>query len=117
MSKPVITIEPSRTVLDACKVMAKRNIGSLVVVEKGKPVGVITERDVINKVLGKSKNPAKFLVEQVMTPRVRTVELHDSVMDVSSIMKENNYRRIIVMDAKHIAGIITARDLIRIYSS
>jgi len=116
MSKPVITAEKKDSILKICKVMSKRNIGSLVVAKDHKPIGIITERDVVNKVIGKGKDPAKILVEQVMTEKVTTVDIHTKFLQAAHLMKLNNFRRLVIMDADHIVGIITARDLIRMMS-
>lgn len=117
MSKPVITIDEKKTILDACKFMARYNIGCLVVAEDHKPKGIITERDVVNRVVSVGKDPSKVLVEEIMTKKVLTVKLDESFLDVSSLMKDNNYRRMVIMDGEQIAGIMTARDLIKIISA
>ncbi len=116
MSKPVITVEKKDSIFKVCKIMAKHNIGSLVVVRDHKPVGIITERDVVNKVIGKGKDPSKVLVEEAMTEKVTTIDIHTKFLQAAHLMKLNNFRRLVIMDADQIAGIITARDLIRMMS-
>lgn len=116
MSAPVLTIHPEETVADACKLMAKHNFGSLVVSEEKAPLGIITERDVINRVVGKGKDPKKILIKDAMTKEVLTTDINATFLDVSKLMESNRYRRMVIMEAGAIAGIVTARDILRIVS-
>src|SRR5438132_5909173 len=73
MTRDVIVIDPDRTVLDAAKRMAVKKIGGLVVVQHGRPIGLITDRDILWQVTSKGKNPSKVLVRDIMTSPVATV--------------------------------------------
>src|SRR2546430_16074405 len=70
MTRDVIVIDPDRTVLDAAKRMAAKKIGGLVVVQHGRPIGLITDRDILWQVTSKGKKPAKVLVPEGMTSPV-----------------------------------------------
>src|SRR5206468_9263010 len=73
MTRDVIVIDPDRTVLDAAKRMAMKKIGGLVVVQHGRPIGLITDRDILSQVTSKGKNPSKVVVRDIMRSRVGTV--------------------------------------------
>src|SRR5437879_4275254 len=73
MTRQVIVIDPDRTIADAAKRMAAKRIGGLVVVEHGRPIGLLTDRDILWNVTAKGKNPSKVLVRDIMTSPVATV--------------------------------------------
>src|SRR2546426_3069284 len=73
MTRDVIVIDPDRTVLDAAKRMAAKKIGGLVVVQHGRPIGLITDRDILWQVPSKGKNPSKGFVRGIITSPVATV--------------------------------------------
>ena len=117
MSSPVITITEGKTLLDASKLMDKHNIGSLVVVRDKKPVGILTERDIVRRVISKGKNPAKSQVKNFMTRKLILIDPETTFFNVSRMMYENYFRRLIVVHKGKLVGILTAKDLIRILSS
>lgn len=116
MSKPVLTIRKDEKVYAAAKMMAKHNIGSLVVEANNKPIGIITERDIVNKIVSKGKDPGKVLVKEVMTDQVTTIDIHTKFLQAAHLMKLNNFRRLVIVEADRIIGIITVKDLIKMMS-
>ena len=66
MTKQVIVADPDCSILDAAKKMASKKIGGLVVVEFGRPIGLLTERDILWKVTAKERNPRKVIIREVM---------------------------------------------------
>ena len=113
MSTPVITADQEVSVLEVVQLMNKHNIGSVVLLNDGVLAGIITERDILRKVLSKEQNPQTTLAKNIMTREVRSVKKEASVMEISAEMKEHTMRRIVVVDeANHPIGIITSRDLI-----
>lgn len=111
MTKDVIVADPDCSVLDAAKKMASKKIGGLVVVEFGRPVGLVTERDILWKVTAKEKNPRKVSVRDVMTSPVITVSPLGTLRAAARIMLDNNVRRLVVTRLDEVEGILTARDL------
>src|SRR5437899_12456752 len=73
MTRSVIVIDPDRTILEAAKRMAAKKIGGLVVVEHGRPIGLVTDRDILWEVTSKGKDPGKVLVRDIMTSAGATV--------------------------------------------
>lgn len=112
MTKGVIVADPDCTVLEAAKRMASKRIGGLVVVEHGRPVGLVTERDILWKVTAKEKSPVKMTVRQVMTSPVVTVSPMATSRAAARAMTDHNVRRLVVTYLDEVEGIVTARDIL-----
>ena len=111
MTRNVIVVDPERTVLEAAKRMAQRKIGGLVVVEFGRPIGLLTERDVLWKVTAKERNPKKVAVREIMSAPVVTVSPLATLRAAARTMIQHNVRRLVVTRLDEVEGIVTARDL------
>jgi len=111
MTRDVIVVEPDRTILDAAKRMAAKKIGGLVVVEHGRPIGLVTDREILWKVTAKERNPAKVTVREVMTAPVVTVSPLTTLRAAARVMLEKKTRWIIVTRLDNVEGIVTASDL------
>lgn len=114
MSFPVQTIEENDPLPKAVKLMAEKNIGSLVVLNNEKPIGIMSERDLLKKVLAKDADYRKMLVKDVMTPHVICASIKEKLIEVETKMKVHHIRRIPILDGEKLVGIITATDIIRI---
>jgi CBS domain-containing protein len=113
MSKPVITADKDVSVLDIVRLMNRHNIGSVMLMDGSQLAGIITERDVLRKVISQEDNPAEITASDIMTVDVQTVQEDASVMEISGKMKEHTMRRIVVVDDNNKPiGIVTSRDLI-----
>ncbi len=112
MTKDVVVADPDCTVLDASKRMASKKIGGLVVVEYGRPIGLVTERDILWKVTAKEKSPKKITVRDIMTHPVVTVSPMSTLRAAARAMRENNVRRLVVTYLDEVEGIVTARDIL-----
>ncbi len=117
MSKSVTTITKEKTVYEAAKLMDELNIGSLPVVEKGVPIGIVTERDIIRRAVAKDKDIHKTKINEIMTKDPVTVDDDTSILEVSRIMSEHNFRRVMVVKKGKLLGIVTAKDIINITST
>lgn len=111
MSRDVIVVDPDRTILEAAKRMATKRIGGLIVVEQGRPIGLVTDRDILWKVTAKGKNPGKVTVREVMTSPVFTVSPLTTLRAAARVMLEKNTRWLVVTRLENVQGIITASDL------
>lgn len=115
MSKPVMTVKPGITVQEAAQVMAKHNIGSVVISNDGKTLdGIITERDILKDLIAQGQDPKTIKVEEMMTKKVLTVDSDTSLLEISKIMSKNNLRRIIITEKGKMIGIVTSRDLLQL---
>jgi CBS domain-containing protein len=97
---PVITFGPADTVMTAVEVMAAKNYGASVIIDKDmKPVGIITERDFMRRVLAKGLNPSKTKISEIMTRDLKLASADDDVVDWLRIMSNERFRHLPVVDA------------------
>src|SRR3989304_5805051 len=92
MSKDVVTLSKERSVQEAVNIMAKKTISTVVVKEEGKAVGIITERDIIARIVAKNKDPKKAKLGDVMTHSPKTINPDDPILKASSVMKSLKVR-------------------------
>jgi len=109
----VVTITPDITVLDALKQMAEKNIGSIVVMENGQYIGVLTERDYARKVILKGKSSTTTLVSEIMSTGLPRITPDNSLETCMQIMSENNIRYLPVFENDQLCGIISINDVIK----
>ena len=112
MSKDVATIGAGSTMTEAAKIMGEKHIGSLVILENDQPKGIVTERDLLSKVLAKRLDPAKTKVMDVMSSPLITIKPTATIKEAARTMIERKGRLVVLRDGK-LAGIITAADLIK----
>ncbi len=112
MTKNVVVADPDLTALDAARKMAAKKIGGLVVVEFGRPIGLVTERDILWKVTAKEKSPRKVTVREIMASPVVTTSPLATLRAAARIMIDNNVRRLVVTRLDNVEGIVTARDIV-----
>ncbi len=119
MTSNVITCRPGDTVVDAARKMAQYNIGSVVVVdEKGVIVGILTEGDIVRRVVARGLDPSKTLVGDVMTRNPVTIFSDASLAAAADLMKRKGIGHLPVVDEKgRLVGIITRTDIVRIAPS
>ncbi len=112
MSRPVWTVESSATMAKAAKLMRKHRIGSLVIVEGDKPIGIITERDIAYKVVADELG-LDTKVSEAMTTDLKTVVGETGLRDAAKLMASHLIRRLPVLDDGKLMGIITIDDIMR----
>ncbi|MEK7748197.1 MAG: CBS domain-containing protein [Nitrospirota bacterium] len=113
MSRKIYSVQSYESVLDVARQMAARKIGSLLVTQEGKYTGIITEGDIVRKVVSNDAPPGETLVSSVMTTSLITIESDDSLSEASSIMKKNNIRHLVVTKRGGIVAVISAGDLLQ----
>ncbi len=113
MSRDVITLEPKELLMSAVKKMNFNNVSCVVVAEEKKPVGILTERDVIYLISNNIALDATML-QSVMKSPVISVPEETDILDAANLMVTNDLRRLVVVDDGHnIIGIITQTDIIK----
>ncbi|MBI4258289.1 MAG: CBS domain-containing protein [Thaumarchaeota archaeon] len=113
MTREVITIESHSSVLQAAEKIAARRVGGLAVTAKGIPVGVVTERDLVVKVLAQKKDPQSTKIAEVMSTPPIVVAPGSSLREAAKIMVDKNIRRLLVVNNGSLVGIVTIRDVTR----
>ena len=109
----VWTISKTSTVLDSMELMAEKRIGSLVVIEDGQVIGIFTERDYARKVGAERRNPEETPIEEVMTRKLITIGLNQTVKECMVLMTDNHIRHLPVMDEGQLVGIISVGDVVK----
>lgn len=108
--KKLLTASPKVTVSAAAKRMAERGVGAVMVVERGKLVGIFTERDVIVRVLARGRDVRTTRLAEVMTPKPRTVDPEKSFGYALLMMYEHGFRHVPVVENGKLVGIVSARN-------
>lgn len=115
MSKPVFTVGEKETAVKVAKLMEKTGVSGVVVVnEAGKPLGIITERDLATRVIAKDLQPSKVIVSSVMSRPLATIDGDASIREVAKKMSRLEIRRLAVVSKGELQGIITGKDILRI---
>jgi CBS domain-containing protein len=116
MTQKVKTIGGSSPVIDCVKIMKQADIGSVVVVESDKPVGIFTERDLVKMVVDGPEN-LKLSVSQVMSKPLTVISPNATIWDAITLMGRLNIRRLPVVGNGKLVGILTERDVLRLILS
>ena len=115
-SKPdlaVHTVEPTASAYEAVKLMADRNIGALVVTERGKVVGIVSERDYVRKLVHAGRSAQDTPIREIMSTEVMYVHPHRTNDECMALMTENRLRHLPVMDDGRLVGLVSIGDLVK----
>jgi CBS domain-containing protein len=109
----VWSVAPLDTAYKALQLMSEKNLGALLVIDKGKVVGLFSERDYARKVILKGRSSKTTKVSELMTKEVLFVDPDTSVEDCMSLMTENFVRHLPVMEKKQLVGMVTQGDVVK----
>ncbi len=109
----VWSIGPDASVFEAIQKMATKDSGSLVVMDKGKPIGIFTERHYARDVILKGKSSPKTPVGDIMTSRVICAQPQQTVEECMAVMTENRVRHLPVLDDGELVGLVSIGDLVK----
>ena len=116
MSSPAVTLDGDVCVKDAAILMTDRQIGSIVITESGQPLGIVTERDMIERIVSPCRDPCETKIREVMSTPLITILKETSILSAMRKMRENYISRLVVMDDATLLGIVSERDIIRAVS-
>jgi CBS domain-containing protein len=112
MSTKVVTVKTTDKVSKALQMMVRHKIGSIIVVDKGKPVGILTERDVSTR-MAKGQNVRGMVVRNIMSKPLVTIGPSAQVWQAVEQMVRKDIRRLPVMEGDRLVGMVTERDIFR----
>lgn len=112
MTRPVITADAELDILSAAKKMGSANVGSLIIVSGDKPTGILTERDLVKKVLAQGTDPRSLKVAEIMSSPVVSIEPDASLREAAALMLRSGVKRLPVIFQGKLLGIITDTDLV-----
>lgn len=113
MHTDIKTTTREKTVLEAAESMSKRDISCLIVVENDSPIGIITRRDIFEKVLVARKNPGEIHVGEVMSNQIISLGPQATMVAASGIMSDRKIRQVPIVEDGKLVGIVTQTDIIR----
>ncbi|MEM1513519.1 MAG: CBS domain-containing protein [Candidatus Thermoplasmatota archaeon] len=113
MSKAPVIIKSKATVLEAAKEMKNEKVGSVIVVENGKPVGILTESDILKKIVAEGKDASKIKVKDVMSSPLVSISPDEKIEKALKLLGENRIRRLPVIENGKLVGVITERDIVQ----
>ena len=113
MSHPVITVDVWVNIRDAALLMTEKGVGCLIIVERGRPVGIVTKSDIIRRVVSLCKDPCIVKVEDVMSKPLKTIRKDVNILEAMRKMREQSITQMVVMDYDNLVGIVAERDVMR----
>jgi CBS domain-containing protein len=114
MSRRLKVVESSATLLDAAKLMRDADVGALPVTEGGRPIGIVTDRDIVVRAVADEQDPARVYVREVVTPRISTIYADQDVSEAAKLMASDQVRRLLVIDRERTpVGVVSLGDLAR----
>jgi len=116
MSSNVVTCDVENTIQEASRIMRDKTISCLVVLKSRIPAGIITERDIVYRLVTKNLDSTKVLVKEVMSSPLKTVNPEENVYYASRMMITNHIKKLPVVKNKKLVGIITQTDLTNFFA-
>lgn len=113
MTSDVVTAEPSTPVTEVARVMADEEIGSVVVTRGGEAIGIICERDVLDKVVAANARPNELTAEDIMEDPLITAEPNDDVLDAVRLMVRKSIGHLPIVENETLMGILTVQDVLQ----
>ena len=114
MSKNIPQLEPFESVEDAAAKMVEFSSGCVIICDEGKPIGIVTERDIVRKVVSERKNPAEIKLRDIMSSPIVWVPRHTGIMEAAKQMAKLKLRKLVVMHDGQFAGVVNARAILKI---
>ncbi|UCC28439.1 MAG: CBS domain-containing protein [Candidatus Bathyarchaeota archaeon] len=113
MVEDVITVDSDVPVMDAVKVMNANEIGCLVVTRRGKAIGILTERDLLKRIIVKSRDPKNIRVRQIMTKPLIVGDPDMSLEDATKLMFDRKIKKLPVVESRKLVGLVSLTDIAR----
>ncbi|MFB5607324.1 MAG: cyclic nucleotide-binding/CBS domain-containing protein [Candidatus Nitrosomaritimum yanchengensis] len=111
MQKNVITIEYDKSALDASKMLKEKEISFLVIQKEQNPIGLVTERDIVQKIAAQDIKASELSITELMSKNFRWVTPEEDIEIAIQKMLNNGIRRLLVLDNEKLVGVITQTDL------
>jgi CBS domain-containing protein len=110
--RKIFSVDASRTVLEAARYMMEHNVGAVPVLRNGDLVGIVSERDIMNRVVAVGRTPGTTAVTEVMTANPRAVAADESIEECLFIMREFGFRHLPIVEGKELRGLVSLRDVL-----
>ena len=114
MSKKSFSLDKDKKVTEAVKLMAEKSISAIVILDGKKPIGIVTERDLIKKVMLEKKDQNKLKISEIMSKNPKKIGPNSTILNASRVMKKLNVRKLVVVDKEgNILGMLSQTDIIQ----
>ncbi|MHA1786353.1 MAG: CBS domain-containing protein [Candidatus Helarchaeota archaeon] len=115
-SDEIYFIKPNATIIEAAKMMKKNNISSVIVVSEEKffPIGIVTERDIVQRIVSEGKDPKKEIIKDHMTSPVLTINPDAKLIDAMKMMRAHSVKRLVMVKNKELEGMISFSDIVNV---
>ena len=114
MTRDVSACEPNATVAEAAKVMAQEDVGPVPIVEDGRLVGIVTDRDIVVRVVAEGRDPNATTVKEIASTDLVTVSPGDDLDEALKLLAERQVRRLPVVEDNRLVGIVAQADVARL---
>jgi CBS domain-containing protein len=112
-TKDVVTVDPGASLVTVAEVMRTRHVGSVVLIQHGRPIGILTDRDIVVKGVAEKRDLAATHARDLMTAKPAFINVNDDLLDAALIMREHGVRRLPVVDEnRRLLGILSLDDLL-----
>ncbi len=115
MSRDPVTITEGKTISAAAATMKENDVSALIVVEDNRVTGILTDYDIVHKVVAEGMHPSELKVGEIMTAPVVSVHPHTGVEKAARKMSKEGIRRLVVADNSDLQGIVTENDILKIW--
>lgn len=114
MARNIVTVDKNATVMEVAGLMATKNVGSVLIVDKenGEFLGIITERDIVRKVVAKGVDGSSYMVKGVMSSPLVAIESNKTIFEAGDLMDQKKVRHLAVTEGGAVVGMVSIRDLI-----
>ena len=113
----VYSVEATRTVLEAARYMMEHNVGAVPVLRNGELAGILSERDIMNRVVAVGRTPGTTAVSEVMTANPKSISVDETIDNCLFLMREFGFRHLPITDGKQLKGLVSLRDILLRYVS
>ncbi len=114
MTQRPISVEHDTSIVECARIMAENHVGSLIVKKANRLVGLLTEKDIVRKVIAPKLEPSKLLASEIMEKKFPTIRPEKDISEAIQIMGEKNVRHLPVMNKKTMVGFLTGKDILKL---
>ncbi len=114
MTQSPTTCEPSTTVVEAARVMASEDVGPVPIVDGGRLVGIVTDRDIVVRVVAEGQDPSSATIGEIASSDLVTVQPDTDLQEAERLMADNQVRRLPVVEGDRLVGIVAQADIARV---
>ena len=114
MTRLPVAVGLNTLVSDCARIMLKEDVGSLIIEENNILKGIVTEKDLVNKIIARGEDPKKTKVKDIMEKNLVTIDPNKDIIEAIRIMSANDLRRLPVIENDNLVGLLTLKDILRV---